>query len=65
MFLFRIIFCGTFINGFVLSSTCESSQKCVSFVTQKDCGKNEFLEMGPPEMGCCPRCKKGLGKSSN
>lgn len=46
----------------VLGLTCPDSRNCVSFVSQKDCGKNGYLEVGPPELGCCPRCGKGLGK---
>lgn len=45
-----------------LGGTCSDSEKCVSFVTQKDCGKNGYLEAGPAELGCCPRCGKGLGE---
>lgn len=48
----------------VLGLTCsDSEEKCISFVTQKNCGKNEYLEVGPPELGCCPKCGKGLGET--
>lgn len=35
---------------------------CLSFVTQADCGPNEYLELAY-ENGSCPKCSMGLGLS--
>lgn len=64
MFAFQLYIACIGCLSLALCSTCANEPKCISFLSQKDCRKNEYLELGPPEFGCCPRCTKGMGSLS-